>query len=64
MIQVNWIAVTSVVAIGALLTALLTYIVATVGRSTGHRLGAGAQQDSARNRDWERTSAAERRAAA
>jgi hypothetical protein len=64
MIQVNWMAATTVVAIGALLTALLTYIVATVGRSTGHRPETGARTDGARTRDWERTTATERRPAA
>lgn len=64
MIHVSWMAATSVVAIGALLTAVLTYVVATVGRSTGHRPGTGAHQDGAHNRDWDRRPAAERRSAA
>jgi hypothetical protein len=64
MIQVNWMAATTVVAIGALLTTLLTYFVATVGRSADRRAGTGAQHDSARTRDWGRTEPAERRSAA
>ncbi len=64
MIQVNWTAVMLVVAIGAILTALLTYIVATVGRSTDHRAGAGAREDRALAHDSGHAAAAERRHAA
>lgn len=64
MIQVSWMAATTVVVSGALLTALLAYFVATVGRSTDHQPGTGAQEDGAQTRDWSRTAAAERRPAA
>ena len=64
MIQVNWMAATTVVVIGALLTALLSYFVATVGRSAEHRPGTGARKDDARTPDWGGTAAAERRPAA
>jgi hypothetical protein len=64
MIQVNWMATTLVVALGALLTALLTYVAATVGRSADHRTGTGASYDGARSRDLDRQAAAKRRPAA
>jgi hypothetical protein len=64
MVQVNWMAVTTVVAIGALLTILLTYVVATVGRQPDRRPAAGAQHDGARAREWGRSEPAERRPAA
>jgi hypothetical protein len=64
MIQVHWMAATTVVAIGALLTVLLTYVVATVGRSTDHRPGAGVREDSAPTRDLSGGEAARRRPAA
>jgi hypothetical protein len=64
MIQVNWMAATMVVAIGALLTTLLTYLVATVGRPADRRQGTGTRHDSARAGDWGRTEPAERRSAA
>jgi hypothetical protein len=64
MIQVNWMAATTVVAIGALLTALFAYLAASVGRSTAHRPGADTQHDGARAHDWGGDPAAERRPAA
>ena len=64
MIQVNWMAVTTVVAIGALLTALLTYVVATVGRSTHHRPAVDARHDGARSSDFGGSTADRRRTAA
>lgn len=64
MIQVNWMAATTVVVIGALLTALLAYVTATVGRSTDRRPGVDARQDGAHAHDWGRTAATERRPAA
>ncbi|HZB33289.1 MAG TPA: hypothetical protein VE465_24235 [Streptosporangiaceae bacterium] len=65
MVQVNWMAVTTVVAIGALLTTLLTYLVATVGRpAAARRTGADARHDSVETHDWSRAEPAERRPAA
>jgi hypothetical protein len=64
MIQVHWMAATMVVAIGALLTVLLTYVVAAVGRSTGHRIDAGGREDGALTRELSGDEAARHRPAA
>lgn len=64
MIQVNWMAATSVVVIGALLTALLSYVVATVGRGSGHRSSIGTRENDTRTRELSGGAAAERRPAA
>jgi hypothetical protein len=64
MFQVNWMAATTVVVIGALLTALLAYFVATVGRSTEHGPSTEVREDEAPTADWGATAATERRPAA